>query len=66
MTDDQELQRLLAAACRFGDVQADQIVAKTNELRALRSAVHKALAQLRVGRADSARSTLQRALGRRP
>jgi hypothetical protein len=62
MTDPQELQRLLDAACRFGDVQADQIVAQANELRTLRRVMWHALAQLRAGRPDAARRTLLEAL----
>ena len=62
MTDTQELQRLLDAACRFGDVQADTIVTQANELRALRRVIRHALAQLRAGRPDAARRTLLGAL----
>lgn len=65
MTDQEELQRLLDAACRAGDAQIDALVAKNNELRALRRAAWQALAQLRVGRADGARQTLQQALGKK-
>jgi len=64
MTDPQELQRLLDAACRSGDIQADQLAAQANELRALRRVMWHALAQLRAGRADAARRTLQEALKR--
>ena len=65
MTDQKEqLQRLLDAACRAGDAQIDEIIAKSNELRALRRVMWHALAQLRAGRADDARSTLQQALGK--
>lgn len=64
MTDQKELQRLLDAACRAGDAQIDQTIAKNNELRSLRRAAWRALAQLRAGRADGARQTLQQALGK--
>jgi hypothetical protein len=62
MTDQKKLQRLLDAACRAGDAQIDAIVAKSNELRQLRREAWRALIQLRAGRADAARQTLQRAL----
>lgn len=62
MTDPENLQRLLDAACRAGDRQIDQIVEKTNELRSLRRAMWRALNQLRAGRPDTARRTLQEAL----
>lgn len=65
MTDQEKLLRLLDAACRAGDAQTDAIVAKNNELRALRRSAWRALVQLRAGRADSARRTLQEALSKR-
>jgi hypothetical protein len=64
MTTDQKLQRLLDTAYRAGDAQIDLIVTQNNELRALRRVMWRALAQLRAGRADGARSTLQQALGK--
>lgn len=59
MTDPKEL---LAAACRLGDVQAEQIIAQANELRALRRVMWHAYRQLREGRADAARRTLEETL----
>lgn len=64
MTQEQ-LRRMLDAACRASDAQVDQLVGKSNELRALRRSVWRALAQLRAGRADNAKHTLQRALGQK-
>jgi hypothetical protein len=66
MTDQKELQQLLDAACRAGDAQVDTIVAKNNELRSLRRVMWRALSDLRSGRIDSARQTLEQALGSKP
>lgn len=66
MTDQEHLQRLLATACRASDAQVDRIVEQASELKALRRTMWRAYAQLRAGRADSARRTLQQALIKPP
>jgi hypothetical protein len=54
-----DFKRLYEIACRVGEGHARQAIRHANTIRILRGVIWKALMQLRSGRVDLARDTLE-------
>ena len=60
--DEQDLRNMLDRACQLGDAHSLKAIEYANHARALRVSLWRALCQLRAGRNDEARKTLEKAL----
>jgi hypothetical protein len=59
-----DYKRLYEIACRVGEAHAGQLIRHANTIRILRGVIWRALMQLRTGRADLARDTLEQQIAK--